>query len=113
MKVLLDENLPHRLRPLLMPLHEVITVEYMGWKSVKNGALLVLAATNKFDALVTVDQGLEYQQDQSALPCSVFIIMSKSNTLDDLLPFVPSLVATMQSAAPRTLHRITITSGFE
>ena len=39
MKVLLDEDLPHRLR-LLIPDHEVVSVGYAGWKGLKNGELL-------------------------------------------------------------------------
>ena len=52
MKLLLDENLPHRLRPLLLG-HEVFTVAYMNWKGIENGSLLALAASNGFYALVT------------------------------------------------------------
>jgi hypothetical protein len=40
--VLPDENLPHRLR-LLIPGHDVRTVDYQGWKSLSNGALLKAA----------------------------------------------------------------------
>ena len=39
MKVLLDENLPHKLRAYLAK-HEVATVAYMGWAGLKNGELL-------------------------------------------------------------------------
>lgn len=38
MKVLLDENLPHKLRAYLAK-HEVATVAYIGWGGVKNGEL--------------------------------------------------------------------------
>jgi hypothetical protein len=36
MKLLLDENLPHRLRPLLVG-HEAFTVAYMNWQGIENG----------------------------------------------------------------------------
>ena len=39
MKVLLDENLDHRLRRHLS-MHDVYTVDYMGWSGLKNGELL-------------------------------------------------------------------------
>ena len=42
MKILLDENLPQRVRSMLTG-HEVVTVDFMGWKGVENGALLKLA----------------------------------------------------------------------
>ena len=44
MKVLLDENLPHDLRHLLAPPHDVVTVAYLGWSGMKNGVLMRRAA---------------------------------------------------------------------
>ena len=59
MKVLLDENLPHRLR-LFLPGHDVFTVDYLRWKGIQNGRLLALAAANGFDAMLTMDDGIAY-----------------------------------------------------
>lgn len=44
MRVLLDENLPHKLRALFPDSIEVITVDYRGWKGKENGELLQMAA---------------------------------------------------------------------
>ena len=44
MKLLLDENIPHEIRPLLVPMHDVFTVAYLGWSGTENGDLLTLAA---------------------------------------------------------------------
>jgi len=52
---------PVRLRKAL-PSHQVSTVVREGWSGVKNGKLLALAASN-FDALITVDKNLPYQQN--------------------------------------------------
>jgi predicted nuclease of predicted toxin-antitoxin system len=62
MKVLLDENLPHRLRHAL-PSHEVATAAYMGWTGVKNGELLKLAESSGFAVLLTADRNMVHQQD--------------------------------------------------
>lgn len=70
MKLLLDENLPHDLRYFL-PGHQVFTVAFMGWSGVKNGELLGRAAAEGFDALLSLDSGIAYQQNLHALPCSV------------------------------------------
>ena len=48
MKVLLDENLDHALRKLFGQ-HEVVTVTYMGWIGLQNGALLNAAEDNGID----------------------------------------------------------------
>ena len=53
MKVLLDEDVPVRLRFHLQTA-QVETVEYRGWKGLKNAALL-RAAQEPFDVLVTMD----------------------------------------------------------
>ena len=57
MKILLVENLPHRLRPLLIG-HDVFTVAFMKWKGVQNGELLVLAAAEGFEVAITKDTGM-------------------------------------------------------
>ena len=60
MKVLLDENLDHRLRKNLGS-HEVFTASYMGWDGFKNGKLLEAAEDDGFGVLVTGDQTLQYR----------------------------------------------------
>ena len=62
MKILLDENLPHRLRQAITN-HIVVTVAFQGWSGVKNGELLRLAEANGFDILMTADRNLAYQQN--------------------------------------------------
>jgi hypothetical protein len=60
-KVLLDENLDHRLRKRLGS-HEVFTASYKGWDGFKNGELLQAAEDDGFDVLVTGDQTLYFEQ---------------------------------------------------
>ena len=111
MKVLLDENLPHELRYLLSA-HEVFTVTYMGWDGVKNGDLLALAAANGFEAFVTVDRGMEYEQNSARLPCSVFIVMSPSNRIDDLRRFVPSILISLEVAPKKSFQKVLVDPTF-
>jgi hypothetical protein len=63
MRILLDENLPHKLR-LLLPGHEVRTAAYQGWAGLTNGALLKATEDAGFDAILTADQGIRYQQNR-------------------------------------------------
>jgi len=60
MKLLLDENLPHKLRQFL-PGHDVFTVSFMGWGGLKNGRLLANALAAGFEVILTVDSGIEYE----------------------------------------------------
>ena len=71
MRLLLDESMPRRFR-LSLPKHAVRTVVEMGWSGVKNGKLLALAAA-EFDASLTVDKNLPYQQNLTKLPVAVVV----------------------------------------
>jgi predicted nuclease of predicted toxin-antitoxin system len=105
MKLLLDENLPHRLRPLLVG-HEVFTVAYMKWKGIENGELLNLAAKNGFDALVTKDNGMPYEQNAAALPCALIVLQAPSNALEDIKPHVPQILAQLAILVPKSIVRV-------
>ncbi len=99
MKLLLDENLPHELRRELKD-HEVFTVAYMDWCGIDNGALLKLAAAEGFDALVTIDRGLQYQQDSSRIPISVVILLAPTNAMESLRPLFPALQRALRPQFP-------------
>ena len=105
MKLLLDENLPHRLRPPLLG-HDVYTVSFMKWKGIENGELLALAAKNGFDALVTKGNGMPYEQNAATLPCALVVLQAPSNALDDIKPLVPQILATLTTLAPKSIIRI-------
>ena len=71
MRVLLDENLPLDLASELLG-HDVQTVVGLGWEGVKNGELLHRAAGH-FDALITMDRNLEFQQPLAQQPFGVVV----------------------------------------
>jgi predicted nuclease of predicted toxin-antitoxin system len=105
MKVLLDENLPHDLRHLLVG-HEVFTTAFMGWKGLENGDLLAEAAKSGFHAVVTMDSGIEYQHNPQTLPASVIILRAATNKLDDLRFLVPGLLAVLLELEPGMVYRV-------
>ena len=105
MKVLLDENLPHGLRAALAG-HDVFTVQYLGWSGMRNGVLLAQAATAGFDVMVTMDNGVAYQQNLATLPVAVVVLTAASNDMADLRPLVPRLLQAIDSIAPRTIITI-------
>jgi hypothetical protein len=105
MKVLLDENLPHGLRHHLAG-HDAFTVAYMKWSGTKNGALLAAAAREGFEAFITMDNGVAYQQNPTALPVSVVILSAASNDIDDLLPLIPALQQCLAALSPRSIARV-------
>ena len=62
MRVLRDECMDERFRRSF-PDHDCQTVKYAGFAGRKNGALLDAAEAAKFDVLLTVDRGFEYEQN--------------------------------------------------
>src|SRR6266568_463978 len=75
-RVLLDECVDRRLAHELHG-HEVQTVTGLGWAGVLNGALLA-QATGEFDAFVTVDRNLAFQQRIDNLALAVVILRARS-----------------------------------
>jgi hypothetical protein len=104
MRLLLDESVPRRFRRAL-PAHTVKTVVEMGWSGVKNGARLALAAV-EFEAFITVDRNLPYQQNIAVLPIAIVVLVSHSNELQALLPLVPRLEEALARLQPRSLVQI-------
>ena len=85
MKVLLDECLPLDFRHSFHD-YEAHTAEWAGFKGKKNGELLRDAELAGYDVLVTVDQGVVYQQNLVGRKLSIVLIKAKTNQLEDLLP---------------------------
>lgn len=94
MRVLLDENLPRRLLSLFDKDTDATTVGRRGWKGIKNGELLALAE-HEFDVFVTVDRGIEYQQDVGSLDLVVVLLQAPSNSYPALAPLMDGLRATI------------------
>ncbi len=99
MKLLLDENLPRKLKSLL-PEHDVYTVSEMKWAGKKNGELLSLMIEGNFEALITGDKNLQHQQNFSTYPIPVILINTKFITYPDLLPIIPTLISTLEVPLP-------------
>lgn len=63
MRILLDECVPWPMHKFLAG-HVCSTAQQQGWGGIKNGELIRLAA-RAFDAFVTSDQNIRYQQNLS------------------------------------------------
>lgn len=61
-----------------MPHHTVETTHERGWSDLKNGDLLARAEAEGFDALVTTDQNLRYQQNLSGRSLGVLVLTTTS-----------------------------------
>lgn len=97
MKVLLDENLDHRLRRLLSA-HDVYTVDYMGWAGLKNGELLSVAEAGDFEVFLPGDKNLGYQQNLAGR--RIAIITLSAIDLDILKPNISLILSAIEIATP-------------
>ena len=103
MKVVLDENLDHRLR-LALREHEVFTVSYLGWSGLKNGALLKAAEDLGFDVLLTGDQTLSDEQNLGSRRIAVVVLSSIEWRI--IKDHLASVANSISEAAPGTVSRV-------
>jgi hypothetical protein len=76
MKILFDHGTPAPLRRQL-PGHEISTAYEMGWAKLSNGDLLA-TAEKSFDAFVTTDQNLRYQQNLTGRRLAILVLPTTS-----------------------------------
>ena len=104
MKVILDECLPRMLKRLLVG-HEVRTVRSEGWNGIKNGRLLRLIET-KFEAFITVDRGLEFQQKTRNAKVGIVVLNAVDNKVQSLTPLIPEVLSVLNRIKPGQVIRV-------
>jgi hypothetical protein len=98
MKILLDENLPRKLKIDFGPDFEVKTVREMSWLGKKNGELLGLVAFNGFDFFVTIDKNLQFQQNLDRFNITIFLLLAVNNKRETLQKLVEKIKDKYQKA---------------
>lgn len=71
----------------------------------KNGELLRFAQS-EFDAFITMDRGIEYQQNLGGFDLAVILLHGSSNRLPDLLPLVPELIRALETTKAGQLRHV-------
>ncbi len=99
MRILLDECVDERLRHLFRE-HDCQTARYVGFASLKNGALLIAAEAKGFQVIVTVDQHIPDQQSLANRQISLVILRGRTNRLADLQSLVPAALDALMSIQP-------------
>jgi hypothetical protein len=99
LKVLLDECIDRRLAREIGG-HAVTTVSGMGWAGVKNGALLRKAEGAGFDAFITADRNLAFQQPVARFHLAVLVLRASKNRYQDFLPLVPKIETALKNPLP-------------
>jgi predicted nuclease of predicted toxin-antitoxin system len=96
MKILLDENMPTKVKYDFGERHQVSTVRDMGWLGKKNGELLGLAAFNGFDIFVTLDKSLKNQQNLNKVVLKFILLLANDNKHQTLQPFIDKVRVLLQ-----------------
>lgn len=100
MKILLDECVPRALKSSLsVEGHECATVPEAGFAGSTNGELLKLAENN-FGVFITLDRGVQYQQNLDGCKIAVLLIRAKSSRVADILPHIPACLLALRSIKP-------------
>ena len=105
MKLLLDECVPRRFKNHL-PGHESQTVPEAGFAGKKNGELLALAEKAGFQIFLTLDRGIEYQQNLQRHRMAIVLVHVNSSRLVDLVPHAAEVLRILPSIQSGQLVRI-------
>jgi hypothetical protein len=102
-RVLLDHNLPHKLRAALGE-HDVVTASYMGWGELRNGELLRVAEGEGFDAFVTGDRSLVDEQNLTGRRLA--IIALSANNWPIIKDYIPRILTAIDVAVPGSFQEV-------
>jgi hypothetical protein len=104
LRILLDEGVPHVIKRRLNTL-SIFTVEEMGWRGIKNGALLDLMA-EEFQTIVTTDKNLPFQQNLAQRRIAAVIL--PSNRIQTVIELLPKIESALVTISPGQFVEITI-----
>jgi hypothetical protein len=96
-KIFFDECVPRPLRRLL-PEHDILTAQELGWGRLKNGELLRKAEEEVFQVFVTSDQNLRYQQNLKDRRIALLIL--STNFWPDIRARIEAIKTTLETLAP-------------
>jgi hypothetical protein len=96
LRILLDEGVPKIIQKRLNQL-SISNVEEMGWRGIKNGALLDLMA-GQFQILITTDKNLPSQQNLENRQISLVIL--PTNDVPSVIGLLPQIERAIAEVPP-------------
>lgn len=100
--MLLDSNLPRAFASLL-PGHRTDTTHQRRWSDLDDGPLLD-AAEPEYDAFITMDQNLQFQQNLRGRQIRIVVIRAPRNNLPTLAPIAPAVLEVLGQMSPGQLR---------
>lgn len=107
MKILLDECVDWRLKFDFIG-HEVKSVQEMDWLGKKNGELMKAASDEGFEAFVTIDKNLKFQQNIKQYPLAILILDHPRSTRRHLKPLVVKVLDLLKKVKQGQAYIITL-----
>jgi hypothetical protein len=104
-RILFDQGTPVPLRNLL-PQHSVVTAFELGWSTLQNGELLDAAERENFDALVTTDSNLRFQQNLGNRRIAIVALLTTS--WPRIQRAIPTIRTAIASATPGSYTAVEI-----
>ncbi len=83
MKILLDEQLPVKLKYRFDPTLTVLTIKDLKWLGMKDQQLFVKIREEKFDVFVTNDRNIKYQVNRKNIHFTFIDLDYPSNRYED------------------------------
>jgi hypothetical protein len=60
----------------------------------------------EYDVLITMDRGIEFQQNLATVSVSILLVRALSNRMMHLLPVVPAILEALPALKPGQVHRV-------
>jgi hypothetical protein len=105
MRILLDNGTPRGLASALLG-HLVEEARARGWDTLKNGDLLDAAEATGFEAFITTDRNLRYQQNLTRRKIAIIALSSGRWRL--IKPRLADIAATVETASPGSFIEVEI-----
>src|SRR5579862_5324135 len=80
--------------------HDVVHVGELGWRHLTNGELLSQGEGAGFNALITKDASIPYQQNMLGRTIGLIIVRPKSQDIEDLLALAPDVLRSLSELKP-------------
>lgn len=104
MKLLLDENLPKKLKHRFPAPFNVITVHEMEWGGIKNGDLLKRMNSENLKVLISIDKNFSHHQNLLTFSVCLIVLNAKDNRYETLVKFIPKILAVLsETIEPRVV----------
>ncbi len=104
-RILLDEGVPKKVA-LYLPGYDVADVHEAGWDGVKNGRLLALIEKAGYDAFISNDKRIEFEQDWSKRSFATLLL--STNHWGTLEPNLGNIALALEAAKPGEVTRVDV-----